>query len=66
MLQCSLNTNLIVWVVGAMIPLPMVPCSRHKDNGLDGCLEFGRDMCKFTSRVKGFEVEAPTRHFRQA
>jgi hypothetical protein len=49
--------HLVAWVVKATIPLSMAPFSRHKDNGLDGRLEFGRDMCKFTSRVKEFEVE---------
>ena len=39
MLQCSLNMNLIAWVVGATTLLPTVPFSRHKDNGLDGCLD---------------------------
>jgi hypothetical protein len=42
MLQCSL---IVAWVVGATSPLPMVPFSRHRDNGLDGGLEFGCDMC---------------------
>ena len=59
MLQRSLNTNLVAWVVGVTIPLPMEPFSRHKDNRLDGALE----TCANSQVVKGFEVKAPTRHY---
>ena len=55
----SLNMNLVACIVKATIPLPMVPFIRHKDDGLDGCLEFGCDMCKFTR----FEVEVLTQHY---
>ena len=46
MLQFSLNTDLIAWVVRVTIPLPMTPFSRHNDNRLEGSLEFGRDLSR--------------------
>ena len=71
LLQCPLNTDLVAWVVGAMIPLPMLPFTRHKDNELNGCLEFGcdQDTTSANSQVasKGLRLKLqhsiPTQHY---